>query len=413
MDDNKIIVQMLGGFSVTYEGKPVSLERSSITKATQLLQYLIYYRGKKIPRDALINILYNEYDISNPANNLKVNLFRLRKLLASSHLPNYDYISFKSGMYSFSSPMPIEIDAEQFDAYATQAQETDIPDEEKIILLQRAIEIYKGKFLPMIINEPWAVIENVRYRDMYAKCITDVSALLKKSGDSRLRLDICNRAVHIYPFDEEMHLLRIECLLDMKRYNDALAAYDEITKLFFEELGISPSQKMLSLYQHMTGNIKLETSSIERIKETIKEAEGVHGAYYCNYLGFVDSYRFISRVIERNGQSIFLSLFTLTNVQGEPLEAGEKLRESADALHDVISGSLRRGDLYTRYSPNQFLVLLIGINYENCSVVSERIITRFRDEKKIRGVRLQHSATTGADISTKPSNIKFSGSSIW
>lgn len=413
MDDNKIIVQMLGGFSIMYDGKPVALERSSITKATQLLQYLIYYREKKIPRDALINMLYNEYDISNPANNLKVNLFRLRKLLASSHLPKYDYISFKSGMYSFSSKIPIEIDAEQFDAFATQAQETDISDEEKIILLQRAIEAYKGKFLPMIVNEPWAVIENVRCRDMYAKCITDACNLLKKSGDLRLRLDICNRAIHIYPFDEDMHLLRIECLLDMKRYSDALAAYEEVTKLFFEELGISPSQKMLSLYRHMTGNIKLETSSIEHIKERIKETEGAHGAYYCNYLGFVDSYRFISRVIERNGQSIFLSLFTLTNIQGEPLETGEKLSESAAVLHDVICDSLRRGDLYTRYSPNQFLVLLIGINYENCSVVSERIISRFRDEKKIRGVRLQHSATSGADVTTKSSNTKFLGSSMW
>ena len=192
MAENKIIVQMLGGFSITYDGKPVALERSSITKATQLLQYLIYYRDKKIPRDALINMLYNEYDISNPANNLKVNLFRLRKLLVSSHLPNYDYISFKSGMYSFSSPIPIGIDAEQFDAFATQAQEPDISDEEKIILLQRAIEIYKGKFLPMIVNEPWAVIENVRYRDVYAKCITDACYLLKKTGDLRLRLEICN-----------------------------------------------------------------------------------------------------------------------------------------------------------------------------------------------------------------------------
>lgn len=413
MDDNKIIVQMLGGFSITYEGKPVSLERSSITKATQLLQYLIYYRGKKIPREALINILYNEYDISNPANNLKVNLFRLRKLLASSHLPNYDYISFKSGMYSFSSEIPIEIDAEQFDAFATQAQNPDISDEEKIVLLQRAIECYSGKFLPMLLNEPWAVVESVRYRDIYLKCISQASDLLKRTGDLALRLDICSRAVHIYPFDEEMHLLRIECLLDMKRYADALAAYDEATKLFFEELGVSPSPKMLSIYRQMTSNIKLETSTVEHIKETIRETEGINGAYYCNYLGFVDSYRFISRVIERSGQSIFLSLFTLTNIQGDPLEAGEKLIESAEALHNVISGALRRGDLYTRYSPNQFLVLLVGINYENCSIVSDRIFFRFRDEKKIRGVRLQHSATSGADVHMEHPNLKFSGSSIW
>ncbi|HCT65175.1 MAG TPA: hypothetical protein DIC60_07950 [Lachnospiraceae bacterium] len=413
MDYKKLVVQMLGGFSMTYDGKPVSLERSTVTNATQLLQYFIYYRDKKIPKDALINMLYNEDDITNPTNNLKVNLFRLRKILAKSHLPNDNYISFKSGMYSFCSQIPIELDVEQFNSFANQAENPDISDEEKIILLQRAIEVYKGEFLPMIINEPWVLVENLRYHDLFTKCINDACHLLKKMGDSRLMLDICNRAVHIYPLDEDMHLLRIECLLDMKRYNDALAAYDETTTLFFEKLGVSPSQKMLSLYKQLTNNVQLKTSTITQIKETIKEIDNPNGAYYCNYLGFVDSYRFISRAVERNGQSIFLSLFTLTNVKGEPLEAGEKLKESAAALHDAICETLRRGDLYTRYSPNQFLVLLIGINYENCSVVSNRIITCFHDEKRVRGVRLQHSATSGANINTIPSNIKFSGSSIW
>lgn len=413
MEEKKISVQMLGDFSLLYDGKAVTLERSSITKATQLLEYLIYNRGKKIPRSDLIRILYESDDISNPANNLKVNLFRLRKLLSASHLPEDDYISFKSGMYSFNSQTEIEVDAEVFENFVLSSKDENISDEEKLILLQRAISMYRGEFLPMLSNKPWVVVENVKYSNLYKECITEACKLLKEIGDLGLRLDICNRAVHIYPFDEEMRLLRISCLIDMKRYEDALVAYDETRKMFFEELGVAPSQKMLSLYKQMTNNVKLSTSTIEQIKEALLEREKTNGAYYCNYLGFIDSYRFIARVIERNGQSIFLSLFTITNIHGDLLEPGEKLRESADALHDVICDSLRRGDLYTRYSPNQFLVLLVGINYENCALVSDRINAKFKYEKRIRGVKLSHSVTSGADIDTVDSKMKFANVSLW
>ena len=91
-------IQMLGGFSLSYNNTPIVLERSSVTKATQLLQYLTYHINEKIPRNTLINMLYGNDDIGNPANNLKVNLFRLRKILASSCLPEGEYIIFKSGM---------------------------------------------------------------------------------------------------------------------------------------------------------------------------------------------------------------------------------------------------------------------------------------------------------------------------
>ena len=400
---------MFGGFCISYDHKPIQLERSSATKAAQLLEYLIYNRHKKIPRDDLINILYNNEDIDNPANNLKVNLFRLRKLLSASHLPNEDYISLKSRMYSFNCNLPLEIDCEEFEKFVISARDNKISDEEKLVLLQRAIELYRGEFLPMISNEPWVIIESVRFFNLYKECISNSCEILKSLGNYNLMLEICNRAVHVYPFDEDMHLLRIGCLVDMKRYDDALAAYSETTNLFFEEFGVAPSEKMLLLYKQMTNNVQFNSSTVDMIKEALIEKERTEGAYYCNYLGFLDSYRFISRVIERNGQSLFLSLFTITNTKHNLLEPGEKLKEAAASLHEVICDSLRRGDLYTRYSPNQFLVLLIGINFENCAIVADRINARFKYDKKLRGVRLHHSVTSGADLS----NLIAKSNSAW
>ncbi len=401
MNSQKLKVQMLGNVSLQYDGIPIVLERTSTTNATKLLLYLLYHRDKKISKDTLINVMYGNEDIISPSNNLKVNLFRLRKILEASALPPNEYISFKAGSYSFNSLIPLEIDVEIFTLYAEQALTKDLQKEEKLLLLQKAIEVYTGEFLPMLSSMPWVILENIKYRDLYIKCIRSANNLIEENGDLPLMLDICSRALNIYPFDEEIHLLKIKCLIDMKNYFAALSHYEETTKLFYEELGVSPSEKMLTLYKQMTSKIKLNTSNINQIKDALKEKESPYGAYYCSYLGFVDSYRFIVRVIERTGHSIFLSLFTLTNLRGTPLEIGEKLSEASEALHDVIGSSLRRGDLYTRYSPNQFLVLLIGINYENCEIVSNRIKTKFKDEKNIRGVRLQNTSISGADLNIR------------
>ena len=406
-------IQMLGGFSLSYNNTPIVLERSSVTKATQLLQYLTYHINEKIPRNTLINMLYGNDDIGNPANNLKVNLFRLRKILASSCLPEGEYIIFKSGMYSFSPNLPVEIDCKVFSDFVNLAKKSD-DDDEKSVLLQRAINLYTGEFLPMLSTEPWVVVENVKYYDEYLYCIKEAYRILKKSGDFNLLFDICSRAASIYPYDEEIQMFKISCLIDMERFLDAKEAYDEVAKRFFEDLGISPSNNMKELYNKRLGNIQLTISDVAKIKELIKEKDNTKGAYYCNYLGFIDSYRFIARVVERSGQSIYLSLFTLTDTKGKPLETGEKLTEAVKSLHSVIANSLRRGDLYTRYSQNQFLVLLVGINYENCSVVSNRIFSNF-DELKIRGIRLSAASISGTDVE-QPKNkepLKFLNTAKW
>ena len=42
------------------------------------------------------------------------------------------------------------------------------------------------------------------------------------------------------------------------------------------------------------------------------------------------------------------------------MESKEKLEVLANNLHKAIKGSLRRGDAFTKYSPSQFLIMLVG-----------------------------------------------------
>jgi hypothetical protein len=52
---------------------------------------------------------------------------------------------------------------------------------------------------------------------------------------------------------------------------------------------------------------------------------------------------------------------------------------AASALQKAISGSLHDSDLFTRYSPSQFLIMVGDINRENCEMVARRVSARFRE----------------------------------
>lgn len=244
------------------------------------------------------------------------------------------------------------------------------------------------------------MLESLRYKELYVWCLETLCGLLKKHGEYEEMLSLYNRAIALYPFDE-WQVAKIDCLIAMDRYKDALKAYEETTTLFFEELGLSPSEKMLTQFKTMSGRIQNAAANMPNIQERLREGIYRRGAYYCSYPSFVDSYRIIARVVERTGTSVFLMLCTLLNSRGEPLKEDQILTEEMENLGNAIERSLRRGDIYTRYSSNQYLVLLSGIAQENCSITYNRINMNYKKMFPGHRVELNYSISSIIDIQEK------------
>ena len=97
----------------------------------------------------------------------------------------------------------------------------------------------------------------------------------------------------------------------MKRYREALSNFENVTEMFFKELGLKPSDNLIRMYQKISEHIPDSQDDIDSIKEYLSDDVNGEGAYYCNYLTFVESYRFVMRIIERSGQSVYLMLCSL------------------------------------------------------------------------------------------------------
>lgn len=178
-------VNMLGRFSITYGEQPITFKRNSATKAVKLLQILLHSslvedRGSTgIPRAQLLDDLFGREELANVGNNLRVTVFRLRKMLIEAGLPEYEYIVKEKGVFYWRSPMKVDLDVARFMELVREGEE-EVDETRKMNLWEKACRLYKGELLPMQSGEDWVIMNSVRYKDKYLFQDTPPAVCLQK-----------------------------------------------------------------------------------------------------------------------------------------------------------------------------------------------------------------------------------------
>lgn len=395
---------------MTLGEKPLSFSRNSTTKAMKLLQILLYHCEKGISREKLIEYLYGREDMADAANSLRVTVHRMKKMVVDMGLPEYNYVKISKGIYRWDAPMETIVDAHVFEHILEKAK-TEENKAQKIKDLEEACNMYAGEFIPGLSEEEWILIEGVQYKKKYTEALQQLCSYLWEDEEYEVILKLCENACELYPFDE-WQAIRIDCFMAMNRYKEAISEYEETARLFFEELGISPSEKMIQQFKFMSEHMNYKPQTIKEIKGRLMEDEDETGAYYCTLPSFRDSYRLVRRIIERNGQSVYMMLCSLIDSKGRPMEQGDKLNAMTDELHHSIKHCLRRGDSFTKFSPSQFLILLIGTNKENCDLIFDRIASYFSRDHRSWKKNLEFYITSIADLENDNSKILFRDNDI-
>lgn len=412
-DKTSLKVHMLGGFSLVYGGKTIPNNYSGTSKMMQLFQILLYAGRDGIPRGELISRLYERENLEDAGATLRVNIYRLRKYIQKLNcFENTDCIWFQEGIYRWNyCAVPLERDTDLFLTTAEAALEEEDPDK-KVELLKEACRMYRGEFLPELAGEEWVAIESCKYQKLYVDCINEAAVLLKERGQFGELLELSSQASSIYYF-EEYYLMQIDCLMALGRYKEAMEIYETAASFYFEELGLEPSEEMMDRFRQMREKIHYNASVISDIKHGLQEGENKNGAYFCSYPGFVDCYHIVCRMSERSGQPAFLMLCTLVDGEELPLTEDARLGNCMDKLKSAIRSALRRGDSFTRYGNNQFLVLLVGIKQENCAITQSRITNCFLSYGLRGKITVRYEIYPATEEDGTAGNLLFHQPSDW
>lgn len=383
-------ISMLGRFELQVDDVVINDSINRSRKMWNLLAYIVSHREKLISQQEFINALWGDESGQNPINALKTLLYRIRLLLTPLEKQySGEFILSQRGSYSWNNAINCKVDVDEFEVLCRRAADEKLDAMKRISLYREAMEIYRGDFLPKLNMEFWAIPLSVHYHSLYLTAVKRYIDLLDRNG---LYIEIsqaCTNAIIIDPLDEDLHCLQIRALLRQGKNSAALTQYEKATDILYRNLGIKPSESLRRLYvEIMKTHESLETD-LGVIQEQLREAVSEPGAFVCEYGFFKEAYRLEIRRAARSGLSVYIGLFTVYTDTGEIPEL-PLLNVVMDQLLEAIKSSLRKGDVVSRYSGMQYVVMLPALTYEDGELVMNRIVNNFYKQIRRKPVKLHY-----------------------
>lgn len=387
-------VSFFGQFRMLYEGIELTEDAIHSEMVTKLLAYLLQHSRRMLTVRELSEMLWGEDGSSdNPAGALKNLVYRLRNVLKKTYHTQEQFILTNLGSYCWNGEVTVWSDAEEFEE-KIKAAKASADAGESIAHYERAMELYRGRYLDKHCSEQWVVPLAAYYHSLFLSGVKTLAGLYEKQERYEEMEGICTRALQYDNLDEEIHYYVLYALVQQQKQNLALSHYEETVKLFYEALGIRELPKLKGIYEKILSMKKVsESVQAEEISQDVQEAEAPEGAYFCGYAVFRELYRIEARRVSRMGMSEYILLLTLSAKPGEAVaERAQRymLNRAMDRMEGVLRSSLRIGDVASRYSDSQYLVLLPTCTYEAGQMIARRIIGRFEKDAKNRKYQAEY-----------------------
>lgn len=136
-------------------------------------------------------------------------------------------------------------------------------------------------------------------------------------------------------------------------------------------------------------SLEQEQLDVQQLIQRVAERKEYMGAYRVEYDSFSYIYRFIARNVERTKQPVQIALFTFP-LKEKSEEEVMKIQNSLALLEKAIAQSLRRGDVTSRISLTQQIVILMGANKENGMHVVDRMVQCYDGLAGEEGLKIEY-----------------------
>lgn len=353
-----IIIEFFGTFTIQQGDNVISETDNRSKKLWKLLEYIVQNRGRQIPQEELLQLLWSENSMGdNPMSSLKTLLHRARNTLDQLGFEESRHLILQhGGSYYWNPRLPVQIDTDEFEKAAEWTKKIDLP-EEKLNSALRAMALYKGRYLGgKYDGEAWASVPSKHYQDLYLFCYNTAIEIL--AGESRYDeiIFLSRHALDNDPSEELYYYNLISALIEKGSWEEALTTYQEVLDLFYHTYRKTPSERLRSLYRGIVRSDNSVEMDLSIIREKMDEDWG-NEPISCEYSTFKLLYE-MKRHEEREGSPCYLILLTVTSTNREdPIPAERHLDRALSQLERLLSLSLSQGDVYTRYSLTQMLAL--------------------------------------------------------
>ena len=366
---------MLGEFTLISEKAEVSEQMNHSRKLWSILAFLLLNRDHPMSHDELTKALWEDARSKNPVNALKTQLYRVREMIQSITPIDQELIETGKGQYFWNPEVTVSVDVEEYEELIEQAFQRKTKKEECVELLEKAVDLYNGDFLPRI-QLPWTDEKRLQLRNRLLDAILYLVAFYESSGNHERIVQLCKKAIEYHPLHEELNIFYIRGLLHLGQHQEALVYYEKINELYISDKGEYPSATLRNLYGDIMQLQQQIETDLSTIQQKLKMQDPGVGAFVCDYSFFREAYCLELRRAERSQESIYIALITVTpNKKVATQVDPNRLAIVMKRLVVILKDNLRRGDVISQYSSSQYVLLLPTSTYENGILVLNRILS--------------------------------------
>ena len=372
-------VTMLGQFSLTMGEHTVDDHSNRMKKVWLLLAYLIYARDRRHTQEQFLNLVHGAdiSEVDDPAGRLKALFYRARAMLGGlGENMGHQLIVHKAGSYGWNTEIPLTLDVEEFDRLCAAASQQQDPEEALALQLQ-ALELYGGDFLPKLSMESWVMPIHTYYHRLFLETAEKALPALQEQDRWQEAETLCLKALKIEPYSEILYQHLMRCRLKSGDRTGVVAAFEQMSEVLFDTFGVMPSEESRRLYRDASRETNDQSMPIDTVRDYLRENTGAKGAMYCEYDFFKLLYQVQARALIRSGDVIHIALLSLHGYARQELSR-RSLDTAMENLQALVLDNLRQGDVVTRCSRSQMILMLPQANYENSCAVCQRVIKAFQ-----------------------------------
>ncbi len=368
----KISVTMLGEFKLMVDGEDISLKLRLSSKKLFLLQYLILCKGNPVSIDQLTNILWEGSSEINLTNTLKTLVSRLRKDLSAVALDKA--IVTGSGSYMWKPEEDVDIDVFTLEELCTNLKMAKNLDSSNRADFERVLSIYNGDLLSTSPYSSWVSPKMLHYQNMFIEVSKKYIELLNGIEEYDNVIVVCGAVLEKAPYDSMINIELMSALVKLGREKEAFNHYSALAKLHYDQLGVHPSDELVSFYKKIIKMDRDHEVKIEGICRELRDYSEESGAFVCEYAVFKEIYSMHMRNLKRLGSTMYLAMISIKNNSIEEQTPAD-VNIAMQRLLEFLQINLRSGDTITRYSPSQYAALLPtnDTGYDIKSVVMLRL----------------------------------------
>lgn len=224
-ESGQIRIQCMNCFHVFLPGSEEQEVKWRTKKAQELFAYLFHLQGKGVSKDALIELLWPDAGPKNALALFHTTIYSIRQVFSQEGLE--DLIAYEKKRYSLKMHL-VDSDLKELTAYFKDAKACEEEPEQ-------IIRLYPGRYMGNN-GYLWSYGMAKKLENEYFKVLRSGAGKRISQKQPEAAIPFLQKIIEVDPYNEDIASQLIVCLYQSGKQSDAKQQYDQIQKLYREDL---------------------------------------------------------------------------------------------------------------------------------------------------------------------------------